>query len=557
MFYSQFLTANYRRSYEIPRDGLPRRKENSDGPLETATCTGATMTANKTPEKLGTRMWLGLVVLTLSTFIVVLDASVVFIAMPAILDDLDGSLTQATWVLAGFILIFAILLLPAGKAGDIVGRKRLCLAGIAVFTLASVACALAPTMEVLIAARIVQGVGAAMVEPTVLALIKRTFPAGKVGLAFGVQGVAAGVAASVGPTFGGFLTTAASWEWIFLINVPVGIVAIVGIALTLTDEPVGDVPRQMDWIGSLLSAAAIFALIFAIIEGEDRGWGSPLIIALFGSSAVFLALFILIERRVRYPLIDLNLFRDKMFSIGNVLRGSVEFITLGLFFPLALFIQIQLGYSALETGLIFLPLVLASFISSPLGGALSDRIDARLVLVPGLLLSALGVFLVARLESDTNWTFFILPLALLGLGLGSLYGTTVNVALRNVPNRQTGVASGVSYTAFLLGSELGIAIVGSTVNNRLSANLQDEAQRQGIPAEAFDDIDTQDIGLEPPEDPTGQFDAIFGAAFADAVNIALYICLGVAVFAAILALGIGRKQWPSQPEPESQPHVAP
>ena len=155
--------------------------------------------AQRSTEKLGARLWIGLIVLTLSTFIVVLDASVVFIAMPSILEALDGSLTQATWVIAGFILAFAVLLLPAGKAGDIVGRKRMCLGGIVVFTLASIGCAMAPSMEMLIVARIAQGVGAAMVEPTVLALIKRTYPKGKVGLAFGVQGVAAGVAASVGP----------------------------------------------------------------------------------------------------------------------------------------------------------------------------------------------------------------------------------------------------------------------------------------------------------------------------------------------------------------------
>lgn len=516
------------------------------------------MVARQGAARLGLRLWIGLVVLTLSTFMVVLDASVVFIAMPAILADLDGSLSQATWVIAGFILAFIVLLLPAGKVGDIWGRKRLCIAGIAVFTLASVACALAPSMEVLIAARVVQGIGAAMVEPTILALIKRTFPHGKVGLAFGVQGIAAGVAASVGPSLGGFLTTAASWEWIFLINVPIGIVAVIGIVLTLTDAPVGDVSRHIDWVGVLVSAVALSSLVYAIIEGEGSGWDSPLILTLFGVATIFLVLFVLVEWRVKEPLVPLRLFRDRLFSLGNVLRASVEFITLGVFFPLSLFIQVQLGHSAFETGLIFLPLVIASLFSSPLGGALSDRIDVRLILAPAFALSAVGVLLVARLEQDTEWTFFILPLAILGLGLGALYGTTVNVALRNVPGGHTGVAAGVSYAAFLLGSELGIAVVGTAMNNQFRTNLRDDvAPELGIPSEAFDEIDTSFIGgSEFPVDPTGQFEALFGTAFADAINTSLYICLGVAILATVLSLGIGRNK-PAAQTPQQRDEAQP
>lgn len=416
----------------------------------------------------------------------------------------------------------------------------MCLGGIVVFALASIGCAMAPSMEMLIAARVAQGVGAAMVEPTVLALIKHTYPKGKVGLAFGVQGVSAGVAASVGPSLGGFLTTAASWEWIFLINVPVGIVAVVGIALALKDVPVGDVSRRIDWAGMIISAVALSALVYAIIEGEELGWTSPLILGLFATAAVFIIAFIAVERRVKDPLVPLRLFRDRLFSIGNVLRGSVEFITLGLFFPLSLYLQIQLGYSALETGLIFLPLVIASLVSSPLGGSLSDRIDARYILVPGFLLCAIGIVLVARLEHDTAWTFFILPLAVLGLGLGALYGSTVNVTLRNVPGGHTGVASGVSYAAFLLGSELGISVIGTSSNNRLSTNLRkDAASELGMPPEAFDDAEIGVGGDYGEQDPSGQFEALFGTAFADAVNVSLYICLGVAVLAAILAFGIG------------------
>ena len=485
------------------------------------------------------RQWVGLLALTLSTFIVVLDTTVVFIALPVILLDLDGTLDSATWVIAAFILTFAVLLLVFGKLGDIYGRRLLCLLGIAVFTLASLACSLAPSLEFLIAARVGQGVGAAMVEPTVLALIKTTFPKGRVGLAFGVQGVAAGVAASLGPILGGALTARFSWHAIFLINVPIGMLAIAGIALSVPETRDPNANRRLDLPGLLLSGAGILLVVFAIIEGETLGWGSPTILGSAIAGIAALAAFVLVERRVAHPLLDLELFDDRLYTVGNLLRGAVEFITLGVFFPLALFLQIQIGYNALETGLALLPLVAGSLITSPFAGSLSDRIDVRWIVVPGLLIAATGIAWLSFLEPDATWLSLLLPLAVLGLGLGSLYGTVTSATLRNVPEGQIGTASGISYTAFLLGSELGLAVVAAVLQNRLISGLQTPLAQAGYPPSAAEQIggsltggsgDTT-AGAFPP-----QLQEIFGAVFTDAVSTALWVCAAIAFAAAALAL---------------------
>ena len=493
--------------------------------------------------RLGRRDWAALVVLTLSTFIVILDSSVAFIALPAILEDVGGTLDEATFVLAGFILSFVVFVLFFGKLADIYGRRLLFILGIAVFTLASLACAVSPSIEFLIGARVVQGIGAAMVEPTVLALILTTFPRERLGLAFGVQGVAAGISASVGPIVGGLITTALSWEYIFLVNLPIGIVAIAGALLFISESRAEGASRRLDVPGLLCSGGGIFLLVFAIIEGERLGWGSAVILGSFAGAALLLVLFVVVEGRVREPLVDLGLFKDRLFAVGNILRAITEFGVLGVFFALALFLQVQLGYSALETGLQLLPLVVASFAISPLAGSLSDWVDARWLVVPGLLLVAGGTFWLARLSPETEWTFFIAPLAISGAGLSMLYGPTTSTTLRNVPDEQSGVASSISYTAFLLGSELGLALVGAVLQSRLAANVRDALSGTDLPPRAADKIASSvsgggfdGTGTETGGPGAAQIQGLVEGAFADAVNTAFLWCAAVALLGAIVAL---------------------
>lgn len=430
-----------------------------------------------------------------------------------------------------------------GKLADIYGRRRLFTLGIGVFTLASLACAISPSIEFLIGARVVQGIGAAMVEPTVLALIKATFPRERLGLAFGVQGIAAGISASVGPILGGLITSALSWEYIFLINLPVGVVAIVGALLAVSESQAEGASHRLDVPGFLCSGGGIFLLVFAIIEGERLGWGSATILGSFAGAALLLALFVLVESRVPEPLVDLGLFKDRLFAVGNVLRAVTEFGVLGVFFALALFLQVQLGYSALQTGLVLLPLVAASFVISPLAGSLSDRVDARWLVVPGLLLVAGGTFWLAHVSPQTEWTFFVAPLAISGAGLSMLYGPTTSTTLRDVPTEQSGVASSISYTTFLLGSELGLALVGAVVQSQLAANVRDALSGTDLPAETVERISSSiaEGGFGGSAAQTGaagteQIRGLIEGAFADAVNTAFLSCAAVALLGAIVAM---------------------
>ena len=486
--------------------------------------------------------WATLTVLTLSTFIVMVDSTVVNIALPAMLENLGGTLDEATWTLVGFILPFAASLLFFAKLGDICGRRLLFVSGIGVFTLASLMCALSPSMEFLIGARMVQGIGAAMMQPTALALITATFPPERFGLAFGVQGIAAGIGASIGPILGGIITTGLSWEYIFMLNVPVGAVTIAGALLVIPESRAEGASRRLDIPGLLLSGAGIFFLIFAIIEGERLGWASVSILSSFAAAAILLALFLIVELRVREPLVDLDLFKDRLFAVGNVLRAVVEFATLGIFFALVIFLQIPLGFSALESGLQLLPLVVTSFFISPLAGNISDRVDVRLVVVPGLLLVAGGAFWLAHVSSQTEHTFFIAPLAVLGMGLGALYGPTTGATLRNVPTAQTSVASGVSYTTFLLGEQLGLAVVGALLQSLFVANVKDTLSEASVPSAVADRIASSlsEGGVQPAgqlsHPGVARIEGLTQSAFADAVNSALLSCVAVALLGAVVAL---------------------
>ncbi len=479
------------------------------------------------PVRLDRRQWLTLVVLTVSTFVVLLDASVVNIALPVIVRDLGGSFDASTWLLAGFVLSFAVLLLPAARLADLYGRRLLFVLGMAVFALASLWCALGGSLEQLVAARVLQGAGAAMVEPTVLALITTTMPASRRGLAFGVQGIAAGLGVVLGPTLGGVITTSLSWEYIFLINVPVGAIAVVAAMLVIPESRAPDTSRTIDLPGVALSSAGLFCLVFPIIEGQRLGWTSPLVVGMFIAAALLLVGFLIVQRRVAHPLIELSLFADRLFAVGNILRAAVQFVTLGLFFPLVLFLQLQLGYSPIGTAVVLLPLVLTTIVASPLAGAVSDRADVRWLVVPGFLLAAAGAAALAHQVSAVDRPLLLVALALTGIGLGVLEAPTTSATLRDVPAGQAGIASGISYVTLLVGAELGLAVTAAVLQNRFAANLG----RTGSEAEAGD-VASQFVSGHPPPQPVDGLD--IGAAFSSATSTALLVCAAVAVLAAIL-----------------------
>lgn len=500
------------------------------------------------------RQWLTLAVLTLSTFLVLLDASVVNVALPQIVGDLDGTLDQATWVVAGFILAFAAPLVLFGKLGDVFGRRRLFVLGVAVFALASLGCALAPSMNFLIAARVGQGVGGAMLEPATLALIKATFPRERLGLAFGVQGITAGVATAVGPTLGGVLTTSFSWRWIFLINIPVGLVAIGAILLAVAESRAEGASRRIDVPGFLLSGAGVFFLVFALVEGQRLGWDSSPILGSLAAATLSFVAFVLVERRVRNPLVNLSLFGDRLFAVGNALRGVTLFVLLAAVFVLPLYWQTQLGYSALQAGLVLLPLSVVSFFLSPIAGSLADKVDVRWLVGSGFLAVAASALWLSRLTPESGWVFFAAPLALFGAGLAFLFAPTVTATLRNVPDEKSGVASGVSFTAGEIGAALGVAVAAAVLQNRLLANAEEalSAASLGLPPGARDGILS---GLS--EGATGApaglggsaagVEVLIQGAFADAVGSGLFLVAAAALFGALLAFVF----FSARPEPDA------
>ncbi|HEY0492714.1 MAG TPA: DHA2 family efflux MFS transporter permease subunit [Candidatus Dormibacteraeota bacterium] len=440
--------------------------------------------------------WLVLLVLCLGFFMILLDLTIVNIGIPSIIDGLHASLDSILWVLNAYILAYAVLLITAGRLGDMFGAKRLFLIGLGVFTFASIACSLAQSPGQLIAARIVQGIGGAILTPQTLSMITNIFPAEKRGAAFGVWGAVAGVASVTGPTLGGFLVTNYDWRAIFWINVPVGIAAFV-LGIWLLPSVKFGRAHSLDPVGVLLASAGLFALVFALIEGQRYHWGTfndtiafdalgahwglISIPALFVLSAVLLALFVAWERGQPEPLVPFSLFRERNFAIGNALSGIVSFGMLGLFLPLTIFLQSVLGFSALKAGLTFAPMSLVSMVVAPISGRLTDRYGGKYILMVGLTLFGIGMGLVIALSSLSSSAFsYILPLVIAGIGLGCTFAPMTTVTMRRVDPRMAGAASGILNTIRQLGGAFGSAIVGAILQNRLASELVSQAQVQAV-----------------------------------------------------------------------------
>lgn len=424
--------------------------------------------------------WLILFVLCGAVFMLLLDTTIVNVAQQKIKVALGADLSEIQWILDSYILAYAVLILSFGRLGDVFGRKKLFAIGMGIFTLASALCAGStlisqvtgiPPAAALIGARVLQGVGGAMMMPQTLSLITVAFPPQKRGSAMGVWGSVVALGAVLGPIIGGWLVTNYAWEWVFLINVPVGIAAILA-TLAIVPESVDPFASgKVDWGGILLSGLGTFALVYAAIEGNAFGWTSPIILGSFVLSAVLLALFIWWESRADDPMLKLELFAIRNFSVANVLALATSFGMLGVFFPMTVFLQGALGLSPLEAGLAMLPNGLVLMFVAPTAGRLSDKIGARWILVTGLSLMAVGIVAMIRQISPdaTQWSF-VLPLTITGVGMGMTFAPMTATAMRQVPPRIAGSASGILNTTRNLGQVLGIAVLGSVLQSRLGVH---------------------------------------------------------------------------------------
>lgn len=430
------------------------------------------------------RPWPALWALVMGFFMILVDTTIVTIANPVILRDLDTDLTAVVWVTSAYLLAYAVPLLVTGRLGDRFGPKRVYLVGLVVFTVASLWCGFSGDIGMLIAARVVQGLGAALMTPQTMAVITRVFPPQQRGAAMGLWGAVAGVAMLVGPVLGGVLVDALGWQWVFLVNVPFGIVAFL-LAWRFVPRLETHV-RRFDWLGVVLSAVGMFLVVFGIQEGETFGWGTVIgpvtVWGLIVAGIVTLAAFIAWQAVNRVePLLPLALFRDRNFALSNV---AITFVGLGVVampLPLAFYFQVARGLTPTEGALMLVPMAVVSGVLAPFVGRLGDRVDPKWIAFAGLSTAALALgWYSVLMTPDVAVGLLLLPSALLGLGMSGVFAPLASTATRNLAPSSAGAGSGVYTMTRQIGSVLGSAAIAALMNARLAAELPgfDEAVRQ-------------------------------------------------------------------------------
>ncbi|MBO2458606.1 DHA2 family efflux MFS transporter permease subunit [Actinomadura violacea] len=420
--------------------------------------------------------WAILLTLSLGFFMTLLDLTIVNIAIPSMIDKLNASLDEVLWVVNAYILVLAVLLITAGRLGDLWGKKNLFIAGVALFTVSSLACGISQDPAQLIIARGVQGLGAALLMPQTMSMIISVFPAERRGAALGIWGAVAGVSTIAGPTIGGLLVTSLDWRWIFFVNLPIGII-VLALAFPILPSHTPTVKHRFDIAGVALASAGLFCLTFALTEGQKYDWNE----GIWGLIAAGIGLFVVFylyqrTQQDREPLVPFSLFRDRNFTILNFVGAAVSIGMIGMFLPMTIYMQSVLGFSALKAGLVMAPSSVVSMFLAPVAGKLSDRIGGKFILMAGLTLYAIGMlWLVLVAEVGTGWTAFIPALVVAGFGIGGVFAPMATEATRNVPPRLAGAASGVNNTVRQIGSVLGSAAVGAVLQNQLASSLKDEA----------------------------------------------------------------------------------
>ncbi len=417
------------------------------------------------------RRWLGLGALALASFLLTLDDTALAVALPSIERDLGLGLSGLEWVVNAYTLALAALLLGGGRLADALGSRRIFLLGLAVFTIASLASGLAPNGPLLIAARVVQGAGAALMMPATLAIISTTFPARRRGMAIGIwAGVSAGGLA-IGPLLGAALTESFGWRSIFLVNVPLGMLGLAVVpAIIATSRPAPQ-RRRFDLLGMLALSATLSALVFALTEGMSYGWSSPLILGSFASAMVGLIVFVLLERQRDAPLLELSLFRSRNLSGANAVSLLSTAVMCGIFFFISLYLQIVRGYSPIEAGAAFLPMTLLICLVAPAAGRISDRTGRRLPAALGMVILAGGLVLLSGLGATSGLGALLPALMLSGLGIGLTTAPVTTAALDFAPDDEAGTRAGILNTSRMIGLAVGIALMGAIVTARWPGGL--------------------------------------------------------------------------------------
>jgi EmrB/QacA subfamily drug resistance transporter len=416
------------------------------------------------------RKWWTLVLVSVATFMLLLDVTIVNVALPDIQRSLHASLSSLQWVVDAYSLMLASFLLTAGSLGDRLGRRRVFTIGFGIFTFASFLCGISGNPTLLNLCRGLQGIGGAGMFSTSLALIGQEFQGKDRATAFGIWGATVGGAVAVGPLIGGVITENFGWEWIFFVNVPIGIVAMV-----LTERKVRNVfakeAEPLDIPGLVTFSASLFLFIYALIRGNPEGWGSGVILTCLIAAAVLMAIFITIERRTRYPMLDLTLFKNPAFNGVSIVAFCLSGGSFALFLYITIYMQGVLDYSPLEAGVRFLPLTVLSFIASPIAGSLSHRVPLRVLMGIGLGLCGIGLLLMNGVSPDSTWTTLLAGFLVSGVGSGMTNPAIGQAAIAVVPVEKSGMGSGINSTFRQVGIATGVAGLGAVFQSQINSKL--------------------------------------------------------------------------------------
>jgi EmrB/QacA subfamily drug resistance transporter len=532
--------------------------------------------------------WLVLAALCLGFFMILLDTTIVNIAIPQMSEHLNASLSDILWIINAYILTYAVLLITAGRLGDLYGPKQLFLVGLVIFTAASAACGFAQTPTQLIIFRVIQGVGGALLTPQTLSMLTVIFPPDKRGAAFGIWGAVAGVATLAGPVLGGWLVTDFGWRWIFFVNVPVGVLTLILAGIVMPNlRP--QRRHRLDWTGTALVTVGLFLVTYGLIEGQSHDWGEvwgPItIVEIIIAGVVILGVFAVHQwsQQRREPLVPFQIFRDRNFSVMNFVAASIAFGMLGLFLPLTIYLQSVLGLSALQAGLTTAPMSLISMLIAPIAGRTADRVGGKWILFVGLSLFSTGMGVLIASSHVGSSRLHLLPgLIVAGVGLGLTFAPLQTIAMRNVEPRMAGAASGMINTTRQLGGVVGAAAVGALLQAQLSTHLKSAAVANagqlpeqyrsqvvgalGHVASGSQDIAGGQIGTGLPPGIPDQaravlnefFTVVFHQGFVEAMRVTLWLPIAVMGFAALSVLLVRRRTRTAPPaaaEAEAAPVV--
>jgi EmrB/QacA subfamily drug resistance transporter len=415
------------------------------------------------------RKWRALIIVCVAIFMLLLDITVVNVALPKIQHDLHTSLTDLEWVVDAYALLLATCMLNAGSLGDLLGRKRVFISGVVLFTLASALCGSATSPLFLNLARGLQGVGGAIMFAVSLAILSQEFHGRERGTAFGIWGATVGAAVAIGPLVGGALTEWAGWRWIFFVNLPIGVGCALG-AIAYLHESRDEEHGGFDWIGFILLSGGLFSLVLALLRGNGWGWGSGRTLGLFAAAVALLICFVVAELRQRSPMFDMALFRKPSFTGAQLVAFTLSSSMFAMFLFLTLYIQNQLHYSPLQAGLRFLPLSLLSFVTAPIAGRLSTRIPVRILFGVGMSLVGASLLLMHGITPSSRWTTLLAGFIVGGIGIGLVNAPLASTAVSVVEPRRAGMAAGINNTFRQVGIATGIGGLGAIFQSKIHGN---------------------------------------------------------------------------------------